>query len=357
MKIPCIELNPPLLAPHAIAEKISCIRAHRERIFQVFVEHRADKLICHNYGHGGAGWTFLFGCVHASLQQFEHALKTHSSLKNKTITVIGAGCYGLLTAILLARRGYCVRIVARETENLMSHKAAGFFFPRPRKCSTPQEIALFHAYGLESLKNYRDIIDGKHPFITRGAQWLPAYFSPSIDPGFKPYCHDDLIVGPRDVTIDFGNGKVYEVLEYKALFINTTRMMHELQRTVQELAIPIEHRTIYSFEEVQDSIIFNCSGWGAVQLTQDKRIVPVQGHLITLAGQPSPEKLQYLINVNVTMLTPALKPRDELLYFAPKREGIIGITFLRGQDNPQANEHEFERLLERAHSFFGSNVR
>ena len=47
-------------------------------------------------------------------------------------------------------------------------------------------------------------------------------------------------------------------------------------------------------------------------------------------------------------------PRDELIYYAPKDTGILGITFIRGQDNPEANHHEFDRLLERSKDYFGA---
>ena len=124
-----ITLTPPQLSPEQIKEKITCIRAHRERIFQVFPQVLDGKYIFHNYGHGGAGWTFLFGCVNRSIKQFEEYLSQNKSLINKPIAVVGAGCYGLLTAIMLARKGYAVRIIAKEISEIPSTKAAGFFFP------------------------------------------------------------------------------------------------------------------------------------------------------------------------------------------------------------------------------------
>ena len=184
-----INLTPPRFEPENIKEKIICIRAHRERIFNVSHEKLGDNHIFHNYGHGGAGWTFLFGCVPESIRQFEEKLSENSLLKNKPICVIGAGCYGLLTAIHLACTGYPVQIIARETEDIPSYKAAGFFFPRPRKMSTQEEIQIFTARGLESYKTYLDIINGLHPFIKTGPKLLPAYFGLDIDPGLWPvYC-------------------------------------------------------------------------------------------------------------------------------------------------------------------------
>ena len=348
-----VNLTPPLLSLEHIKEKITCIRAHRERIFQVKTEIQNNKLICHNYGHGGAGWTFLFGCVNESIRQFEDQLQQNPSFGNKPIAVIGAGCFGLLTAIELSRRGYQVSILAQDLHNISSHKAAGFFFARPRKSSTEQERSVFQTLGMDSYATYLEIIKGNHPFIKTGPKLLPAYYGMDIDPGFAPYIAHGLMPSPEKVIIHFGNGKQYDAMEYTTVFINPAQIMRELDQTARRLQIPFAQATIDSFLDVQESIIFNCAGLGSKKLTGDARIIPVQGHLITLRNQPPMDQLQYMINVKVVMLNSKGMPRDELIYFAPKESGILGITFIRGQDLLTANEHEFDRLLTRCRDFFG----
>jgi D-amino-acid oxidase len=348
-----ITLTPPNLADNCIEEKIICIRAHRERIFRVEVTRQQEKLICHNYGQGGAGWTFLFGCVQKLIRDFEEHLTHNAQFKNKPIAVIGAGCYGLLTAIILARAGYSVRILAKDQIQISSRKSAGFFFPRHRKCSTDQEIALFQYYGFESYKTYLDIITGVHDFIKTGPKLLPAYFGLDIDPGFAPYIATQLIASAEQVTINFGHIHNYLMQKYTVVFINPEILMHELYRNIQELNIPIIQAEIEQFEQVSESIIFNCAGLGVRELTQDPAMVPVQGHLIALKHQPPLEQLQYMLNVKVVMTDKSGKSRDELIYYAPKQSGILGVTFIRGQDSLTANQHEFDRILERSRTFFG----
>lgn len=348
-----VNLTPPLITHEHIKEKILCIRGHRERIFQVYMQRFNEKVIFHNYGQGGAGWTFLFGCVHTSIRQFDEYRAHNPQATNKPITVIGAGCYGLLSAILLARKGHTVQIIAKDLEDIPSNKAAGFFFPRARKSSTPEERAIFTKTGMESYKTYLEIIQGVHPFIKQGPKLLPAYYGMSIDPEFNHYIEHGLIQKPERVFVDFGNTKRYEMMEYFTIFINPALIMHELWEQVRLLQIPIIKKEITSFDEISDQIIFNCTGFGAKKLTEDKRIVPVQGHLITLQNQPPMAELQYMINAKVTMLNAKGMPRDELIYYAPKETGIVGITFLRGQDGSEANQHEFDRLIERSGNFFG----
>lgn len=349
-----IYLTPPSVSEDHIKEKISCIRAHRERIFQVYSEIHGGKLLCHNYGHGGAGWTFLFGSVHESVRQFEEQVESNFCFKNKTICVIGAGCHGLLTAVMLARKGYSVRIIAKDIDAIPSTKAAGFFFPRHRKCSTEHERAIFASYGMESYATYLQLVREEHPFIYSGATLMPAYYGLDIDPGFGPYSKEGLVAPSHEVTIDFGTGKKYDVMSYRTIFIDTISLMQELHRNIQESGITIVRKEVENFEEINESIIFNCAGMGAKKLTGDKRIIPVQGHLIMLKNQPPLEQLQYMINVKVTIVNLQGKPRDELIYYAPKESGILGITFLRGQDSLEANQHEFDRLLERCQNFFGT---
>lgn len=349
-----VNLTPPHISPAHIHEKITCIRGHRERIFRVSTEIHGNKLICHNYGQGGAGWTFLFGCVNASLRHFEQQVAANPAFANKPIAVIGAGCYGLLTAILLARNGHNIRIIAKDIDNLASFNAAGFFFPRARKKATPHERAIFEAYGIASYKTYLQIIQGDHPFIKSGPKLLPAYCGLAVDLGLAPSIAHGLINAPEKVTIDFGNGKSYDAMVYNTIFIDAVTMMQELQRAIKELGIPITQTEINALSEVAEPIIFNCAGFGAKKLADDKRIVPVQGHLITLKDQPAMEQLNYMINVTVTMVNEHGIPRDELIYYAPKGAGIVGTTFIRGQASLTANGHEFDRLLQRCHDYFGT---
>lgn len=346
-------LTPPRICPDHIQEKIVCIRAHRERIFQVNATVVGDKLICNNYGHGGAGWTFLFGCVNESVRQYNQQCAANPAFAQQPIAVIGAGCHALLTAVMLARQGHSVRIIAKDTADIPSHKAAGFFFPRARKSSTDQERALFERLGMESYRVYRQIAREQHAFIKHGAKLLPAYYGCDIDPGFGSYIADGLMAKPTPITIDFGNGKRYPVMMYTTVFIDATALMQELHNELKNLSIPITSATITSFDQLPETVIFNCAGKGAGILAGDTRMVPVQGHLITLKDQPDMRQLHYMINVKVTMADANGNLRDELIYYAPKASGILGITFIRGQDSPTANRHEFDRLLQRSMDFFG----
>lgn len=348
-----VNLVPPALCDLSIKEKIICIRGHKERMFNTSYERIGRQHVFHNYGHGGAGWTFLFGCVQESIRQFEEQIALLHIRKKMPITIIGAGCYGMLTAIELARKDYRVSIVADELCSLPSYKAAGFFFPRPRKVSNDLEKNIFYERGITSFKAYQSIIAGNHPYIAHGPRMLPAYYGPDIDPGFGPYIEQCLVDIPKKVIIDFGNNKNYQAHEYKTLFINPQVVMKQLVAYAHELSIPMIQTKINEFSDIAESVVFNCAGLGAKKLANDARMLPIQGHLISLHNQPI-DQLQYLVNFKVVQQSPNNRMRDELIYFAPKDEGILGITFLRGQDSLTSNMHEFDRLVERSRNFFGN---
>lgn len=349
-----VYLTPPQLSDLHIKERIVCIRAHRERIFQTSISWSNKKMICSNYGQGGAGWTFLFGSVREMIHIFELERQRLEISKSEPIVVVGAGCYGLLSAILLTLEGYTVSIIAKELHEIASYKAAGFFFPRPRRTSTSAEIETFARIGIASYQEYLSIICGTHPFLKRGAKIVPAYYDHAIDPGFGQYSAQGIMPLPQAVRVDFGNGMRYELNEFHTVFIDVFAMMSDLHRMVDTLSISTTQREISGFDELSESIVFNCTSLGSKALLQDKGIIPVQGHLIALQNQPDLSQLNYMINVRVEGVNERGIPRNDLIYYAPKESGILGITFLRGQDSLHTNHHEFDRMLARCRKFFGS---
>lgn len=335
-----IHLTPPILSADHIQELVTCIRPKHADGYQLHGELKRDKLIIHNYGHSGSGWTLLFGVIEQVMEEFEQKLAENPQFKNKPVCVIGAGCMGLLSAITLARKGYTVKIVAEQFENIASDKAVGLFFPYTaftpvyNKYQRAQEV---------SLREYTTIINGTHPFITpSAAQRLPQY----VDLTTK-YSRLNFWGPPRMVTLDFGNGTKHDVREYNTLFIHTFNMMQQMKEYATMLGISMQEQHVSSFDELQESIILNCTGLGAQQLNNDAGLIPVQGHIIKLKNQPA-ACLQYIIHVRVMQ-----HGKPAYVYFAPKASGVLGITYIEGEQRLDTNTHEFDLMLERARDYFG----
>src|SRR5580700_4440605 len=93
----------PRLAPVRVSEArvirtIAGLRPYRPSGFVVRGEKLGDKVVIHNYGHGGAGITLSWGSAHLAVNE---GLKTGL----RDCAVIGCGVVGLATARMLQERG------------------------------------------------------------------------------------------------------------------------------------------------------------------------------------------------------------------------------------------------------------
>jgi D-amino-acid oxidase len=73
------------------------------------VEQAGEKLVVHNYGHGGSGWSLSWGSAQAAVRKL-----MESGTGSREIAVIGCGAIGLTSAIMAQRAGLRVTIYAKE---------------------------------------------------------------------------------------------------------------------------------------------------------------------------------------------------------------------------------------------------
>lgn len=338
-------LTPPQLDPVNMKEYVTCVRPMREGIFRIEAETVGDKFVVHNYGHGGSGWTLLPGCVNHALKLFSDAQAKDAKLKkNKKVTVIGAGCNGLLTAIRLKQAGYDVKIVAERVRDLASNKAAGLLAPVSMKTS-PEEQAKVDAIGIDAFTYYKKQAESKTPEF-QGISFMPVYvIGDEEGAGLYPLVDAGHMEKPEDVKIRFENGAAHEAKKFRTIFMNTKILMKELGKKVRELKIPILRKKVKDFAELETSVVFNCSGLGAKGFGDDK-MIPVQGHLISLKKEPI-RKLQYMIYAKLKV-----DGEYRYVYFMPKAGGTLGGTFIEGEGELNTNQGEFEKILQRSKTFF-----
>jgi glycine/D-amino acid oxidase-like deaminating enzyme len=99
---------PVLVSPERIIRTDVGFRPFRPSGFLVRAELLGDKLVVHNYGHGGAGVTLSWGSAHLALEELA------KSGRRGPAAVLGCGAVGLATARMLQSRGFDVTIYARE---------------------------------------------------------------------------------------------------------------------------------------------------------------------------------------------------------------------------------------------------
>lgn len=359
-----VYLTPPVISPKTIAQKIVCTRPMREGRFQICVETIGNKTVVHCYGHGGSGWTTLFGSVNQAIRLFE---RQHPD-KSVPIRVIGSGCMGLTVAVELSRLGYCVNgIFSKDLYDIASWRAAGYFALVSVKTSA-EEQANLNEIGMNTFATVQQIARGKHSYFTQDmVREMPVYCSVDTESGVEDLARRGVIPNREDVTLDFGKGVVHSgFVKYMTYFMDTTLLMRQLVAEVKRLGIPLEVKKITSFQEVSESVVFNCSGMGARALTGDQQLISVRGHLIVLSEDAGKAHMDYMIYTKVKQ-----DNEEEYIYLFPKSlavssqhieglpcAGVLGGTFIPHVDklSPEKqqalDETAFQRMLERNSSFF-----
>ncbi len=359
-----IKLEPPQLSVETLSEKTACTRPMRAGKFNISVEKHAGKTIVNCYGHGGSGWTTLFGSVGKAIELF----KTTNTHPDTPIRVIGSGCMGLTTAIELTRLGYhVVGISTKSLYDITSWRAAGYLALVSVKTS-PEEQADLNKIGLNTFLTYQKIDRGLHPYISQEAvRYMPVFCSIDTESGVEDLEAQGMIPPKEYVTLDFGNGVTHpNYIKYMTYFMNPGILMRQLTAEVARLNIAVEIKTIHSFDEVAEEVIFNCSGLGARELNSDVNMIPVRGHLIALNNRAGTGHMDYMIYTKVEQ-----DGKEEYIYLFPKTlsvtpentegvaiVGVVGGTFipqadtLTQSDLEQLDQLEFKRMLDRNSVFF-----
>ena len=105
-----------LQLPRVLAEESRVVRTtvglrpYRPDGFVVRAERIGDKIVVHDYGHGGSGMTLCWGTAQMAIDAVLYNL-------GKEAAVIGCGVIGLATARLLQRKGVKVTIYTKDEKS------------------------------------------------------------------------------------------------------------------------------------------------------------------------------------------------------------------------------------------------
>jgi D-amino-acid oxidase len=358
-----VKLVPPKISLGTVAQKMTGCRPMREGKFNISLATTKAKCLVHCYGHGGSGFTTIFGSVKKAIELFEH-----SKIKGK-IRVIGAGCVGLTAAIELSKRGLEVKgITAKEQYDITSWRAAGSFATVSIRTASEEQKNLDEMIA-DTFQVYKQIAEGNHPYLSAAfLRFLPMFCDEEMKPGLDTLIEKGLLPSPRGVCLDFGNSAYHEAFfQYMTYFIDTTRMMRQLFNETQRRGIPLQIKNLGSFDEIDEEIIFNCSGLGARDLNQDESMTSVRGHLLLLNAGAGAKHMDYLICTKVLQ-----GDQKEYIYLFPKTEivtsvhtsgipcqGVLGGSMIPHDDrlspaeSEELDSQEFQKILDRSQRFFG----
>jgi glycine/D-amino acid oxidase-like deaminating enzyme len=290
-------------------ESIPPIRAHVDRIFRTTVclrpfraagpriepESLHGKTIIHHYGHGGSGWSLSWGSAQIAAElALKHAQGT------RDIAVIGSGAIGLTTALTLQRQGVNVTIYAAERPpHVRSSRATGSWTPDSRIALSTHAPASFAATWERMCRHSYKSYEGYLGLAGNPVEWIDSYRlfdepdTGSSSPTSLPFAHyRDRVadLGPRSQLLQPGQHPfpTQYVRIGSSLTFNIASFSHTLLTDFFVEGgkfVPRQFQQPADLSALPQSVIVNCTGYGARALFKDDSIVPVRGQIAWLVPQ------------------------------------------------------------------------
>jgi glycine/D-amino acid oxidase-like deaminating enzyme len=319
------------------------LRPHRDAGFVVRPDKLDDKLLVHNYGHGGAGMSLAWG---TGLMAAEFATEHQA----RQAAVIGCGSVGLTCARQLQRRGFDVTIYAAAVPpNVTSNMSLAGFTPNSGLVETDRRTPEWDAqYRRAADISYRQLqlLAGPH----FGVSWLDNYSLvdelPQPQPGTpeRPSLNAGLTVG-REI---YGPGEHPFPTKYA---ISSPQIRIEpsiyLDNLMRDFTLFGGRILVRKFETPRDlaalrePIVINCTGLGARDLFGDQELVPLKGQLTVMLPQP---EVNY--HTNGGAAAPRV-PGALGIHMMARSDGIVlGGTSQRGVWTLEPDEAERKRVVD-----------
>lgn len=312
------------------------LRPFRPSGFRVAREAFGDKVLVHNYGHGGGGITLSWGTSKLAVDLGFDASKPDCA-------VLGCGAVGLATARLLQERGARVRIYARDLPpNTTSNVAGAQWWPASVYDSdrlTPAYEEQHIAAARFAFRRYQSLVGDAYGVawernFTFGMQPITSYPAREDEP-MREFVVNQRDLGPLDHNFPRPFAR-----QFDTMMIETPLYLRRMELDVRQAGAEIVVRDFTDAAQVRElpeRTIFNCTGLGAGALFGDSEITPVRGQLVILLPQPE-------VDYNTIA-------REG--YMFGRRDGIVlGGTFERGEWSLTPDPAAIARILEGHQSIF-----
>ena len=301
------------------------LRPYRPSGFVVRPERLGDKLLIHNYGHGGSGMSLSWGTGRLAA---EIALER----PERRAAVIGCGVVGLTTARQLQRRGFEVTIYAADVPpNTTSNMSLAGWTPTSglvaRDRRTPEWDAAFRRAATIAYGELQLLVGRGY-----GISWLDGYALRGTAPRPDDGDEEGAALLPSELQLPstvLGPGEHpfptrYAVLR-PSLRIEPATYLDRLVDDVRRAGAPVVIRRFSGRDELAwlaEPVIVNCTGLGARALVGDAELVPLKGQLTLLVPQA---------DVEYSTFGAATPSAGGFVHMQPRRDGVaLGGTSVEG---------------------------
>lgn len=314
------------------------LRPFRPTGFRVEREALGDKVLVHNYGHGGGGITLSWGTA-------KLAVDLGYDTSKPDVAVLGCGAVGLATARLLQERGANVRIYAKDLPpNTTSNVAGAQWWPAStfdRRRAAPEFVHRHYEAARFAFRRYQSLVGDAY-----GVSWETNYNLSNTPIANYPASESNpmrqLAVNLRDLAVDEHNFPRPFVRQFDTMMIETPLYLRRMELDVRQAGGEIVVREFADVAQVRalpEQTIFNCTGLGAGRLFGDTELEPVRGQLVILLPQPE-----------ITYNTIANEG-----YMFGRRDGIVlGGTYEHGEWSLEPNPEAIAAIIAGHKSIFDS---
>ena len=344
---------PPVkVAANRIIRSIVGLRPFRDEGFVVDAERLGNKLLVHNYGHGGAGVTLSWGTSSLAVdlaRDFiqarpltQPALTRPFRLSRRSplhFAVLGCGVNGLSTARLLQRRlqgeGTSVTIYAKDLPPQTTSNIAGAWWSPTSaydsSAAGTKFLEQFRSACLISNRAFQELVGSEY-----GVRWIDSL---------------ELITNEESLTRELAGGNaLYPQVEihrnpkqyfgfpvarqFSSMLIEPHTYLRALLRDFYVAGGKVVVKEFKKREELArltEQVVFNCTGLGSRELFGDQKLGPVRGQLEVLLPQAEIDYC-YISGSG---------------YMFPRRDGIIlGGTFDHDNWSLEPNAEQRAGILE-----------
>lgn len=328
----------PNVSMDAVIRVIVGHRPYRPGGFRVEREQFDDKILVHNYGHGGGGLSLGWGSSALAVREI-------ANLASGNAAVIGSGIMGLCTSRLLQDAGWTVTIYARDTyRHTTSSIAVGEWGPystHDDNVVDPTFLAKLDWAARISHHAYTNLTGGNY-----GIRWIESYELADTPPSeTSGLSFDDLFAYRGNLQPGehpFGDRYARRVVTMQ---IDPGVLLRQLSTDFRVAGGNFVSRTFDDLAQVlelSESVVFNCTGLGAAVLFDDPELIPAKGQLVFLPPDPG-----------IDFST--LGGGRGLLYMSPRSDVmVLGGTNTPGEGSSTADPAETERIVEEHRELFES---